>query len=620
MTGERALRAVLVALVAGPALAVTVGLGGGAPVFFEYRETKLAAALFLGTLFVAAFVGIHGAPRSVRWSAATLRRSPELVLFAALLAWMTASGLWVEVRPNWGYELRQYGLFLAVALLLRSWADSRRGVALLSGAAICAATAVLVAVGLAQAAGLLPWLRPIDPGYGVGYPSLLGYKNPMALAVVGQIVLLPWLAGRAMERVRGRPGRWLLLGGLGTLFAVECAYVAFLKSRTAYLSLGVALVGLLAVAWRARRRGRSGAGGGRTPAAAAPALLAALAVLAAAGARAGAFSLAPDLRARAASLATEHVGGWRTSDRVTYLVNSVAMARDRPLGVGLGEWQTWYPVYRAWNPEVAFSDRVQPRRAHDDHAQVLAELGVPGFLLWAAFWAALLWRAFVTGARDDPFGTPLLGLQLLVFAVAMAGDFVLEHPYLKLQFFLVLALLPTGGGRLAEEPPREAARPAGTAWAVRALLAALVVAAAWEAWGLAARVGSSGFLRSHYLRLAEGTSAGLPPGALEDELGATLAAGEGFLRGRGHAKDFFKDYLLVAEAEYLAGRPERAHELAWESLGLHPYNTQAFELLAAIWAPVDADHGRAFERARRHVLDGPARGFDVPYPERRALR
>jgi len=605
MTGERALRAVLVALVAGPAVAVTVGLGGGAPVFFEYRETKLAAALFLGTLFVAAFVGLHGGARSVRWTADTLRRSPELTLFAALLAWMTATGLWVEVRPNWWYELRQYGLFLAVALLLRSWAARSRGVAFLAGGSLVATAAVLVAVGLAQAAGLLPWLRPIDPGYGVGFPSLLGYKNPMALAVVGQIVLLPWLAGRAMDRVRGGPARGLLLGGLGALFAVECGYVAFLKSRTAYLSLGVALVGLLVVTWRARRRGR---------------LLAALAVLAAAGALAGAFALAPDLRARAASLATEHVGGWRTSDRVTYLVNSVAMARDRPLGVGLGDWQTWYPVYRAWNPEVAFSDRVQPRRAHDDHAQMLAELGVPGFLLWAAFWVVLLRRAFVTGARDDPFGTPLLGLQLLVFGVAMAGDFVLEHPYLKLQFFLVLALLPPGAGRVAEEPRREASRPSAAAWALRALLAALVVAAAWEAWGLAARVGSSGFLRTHYLRLAEGSAAGLPPGALEDELGATLAAGERFLRGRGHAKDFFKDYLLVAEAEYLAGRPERAHELAWAALDLHPYDTQTFELLAAIWAPVDAGRSAELLAVRRHILDGPSRGLELPYPARRPLR
>lgn len=613
MRAERALRAVLMALVFGPALAVTVGIRGGMPVFFEYRETKLAAALFLGTLFVAAFVAFHGAARSVRRTAETLRRSPELALFAALLAWMAASGLWVEVAPNWWYELRQYGLFFAVALLLRSWAARFPGVALLAGGSLCAATAALVGVGLAQAAGLLPWLRPIDPGYGVGYPSLLGYKNPMALAVVGQIVLLPWLAGRAMERVRNGPARGLLLGGLGALFAVECGYVAFLESRTAYVSLGLALAGLLALAWRARRRGPFAPGAGRAPAPA----LAALAVLLAAGALAAAFALAPDLRARAASLATEHVGGWRTSDRVTYLVNSAAMARDRPLGVGLGDWQTWYPVYRPWNPAVAFSDRVQPRRAHDDHAQLLAELGVPGLLLWVAFWGVLLRRAFVTGARDDPFDTPLVGLQLLVFGVAMAGDFVLEHPYLKLQFFLVLALLPGG---VAEDAPREPARPAARAWAVRALLAALVVAAAWEARGLAARIGSSGFLRSHYLRLAEGRAAGVAPGALEAELEATLAHGERFLRGRGHAKDFFKDYLLVAEAEYLAGRPERAHELAWESLELHPYNTQAFELLADLWAPLDAEHGQAFERARRHVLDGPARGFDVPYPERRALR
>ena len=86
------------------------------------------------------------------------------------------------------------------------------------------------------------------------------------------------------------------------------------------------------------------------------------------------------------------------------------------------------------------------------------------------------------------------------------------------------------------------------------------------------------------------------------------------VHGHGFTKTLFRDYLMAAQVALLDGRPARAHELAWASLRLHPYDSQAFRLLARIWAPVDVARSRTFERAARSILEGPAAGFDGEYP------
>lgn len=650
-TGDRILRGALVALAALPAFAVLPGARHGHLLFLEYREPKLAAALLLGSVFLALFVSTRGVRRTVRAVAESLAVDSDLAVLALLLCVMALSRLWVRVPENLWYELRQYSLFFTLALLLRWWARREPRTSTLLLGAHCGATALLVLIGALQAAGALPWLVAIDPGYGVGYPSLLGYKNPMALAVVGQIFLLPLLALPGPPAPPALPGlpalptdsaprtgasarrRNLRLGGLACLFILECVYVAFLKSRTSYLALGVGLTLCLVLVGPSRPGalaptrspgGPSTADRGPRPrrsdlAKGGLVLVGALLALGLV------FGLSQGLRSRLLSVKTDYVDSWWTSDRGTYLMNSVAMARHRPFGVGLGDWQTHYPVYRAHNPGVAFSELVQPRRAHDDHAQLLGELGVPGFLTWALFWCCLLWLRFRPGRKGDALRDRLVGVQCLVLLVAMAGDFYLEHPYLKLQFFLILGLPPSGAEDL-RRPVERAKGPGARAasWTARgsrvrraggALLAlALVATASWEAWALMARTHASSLLRFHYLRIAEASAAGLPIDALRPELREARAAGDRFIRGHGHAKTFYKDYLILAEIWLLSGHPSLAHELAWDSLRLHPYNSQAFRLLAEIWAPLDPDRSRMFQELHHDILDGPTGGFRPDYP------
>ena len=76
------------------------------------------------------------------------------------------------------------------------------------------------------------------------------------------------------------------------------------------------------------------------------------------------------------------------SDRGVYLRNTLNMARYRPFGVGLGDWQSQYPVFRSVRRSADFTDQgleVQVRRAHSDHVQFLGEAGWPGFVLWLAY-------------------------------------------------------------------------------------------------------------------------------------------------------------------------------------------------------------------------------------------
>ena len=533
MTGDRALRAALAALATLPALAVLAGVGGGQVLFLEYREPKLVAAVLLGTVFVALFVWVHGLRRTSMALWTSLAESPELALFALLLGLMVLSGLWAAVTENWWYEVRQSSLFFAVAVLVRWWARRKPPVAGLLAAAVCGVTAMLVLVGGLQAAGLLPWLTPIDPGYGVGYPSLLGYKNPMALAVIGQIFLLPLAAEPLLLRTRGPGRRRALYAGVGALFVLECVYVAFLKSRTSYLALGLGLALGLLVAAGVLTHSDPRARGRRSPRAARPVLPALVTLALVAGLGALALSLALDvgLRARLVSAKADYVDSWSTSDRATYLLNSVAMVRHRPFGVGLGNWQTFYPVYRPHNPGVAFSETVQPRRAHDDHAQLLAELGWPGLALWGAFWVVLLWRRFRPAEGADALRSRLLGVQLVVWLGAMAGDFVLEHPYLKLLFFLVLALPAGFAGRTDGSPGTAADRLDRLDRFVRPLLVVLVLAVAWEAWAWAARLHASGCLRAHYVRIAAGRAAGRPPASSGRRSGRLWRRGTGWSTG-----------------------------------------------------------------------------------------
>jgi O-antigen ligase len=58
-------------------------------------------------------------------------------------------------------------------------------------------------------------------------------------------------------------------------------------------------------------------------------------------------------------------------------------------GHGLGQFFTEFPL---WTPHVTILSQ-RPAEAHNEVINVIAELGLPGVVLWLAFFAVVLWRA-----------------------------------------------------------------------------------------------------------------------------------------------------------------------------------------------------------------------------------
>lgn len=574
-----------------PALAVSWGYEDGGLAFVLYREPKLVAAAVLGWTFVAVSLWRDRAAFSAS-ALSELGRRPAFAALVAFLAYLSLTGLWVRVEENYFYEIRQYGLLLVllVVLVLRGRHDA--GVAAVVRYGLVASLGVVTALGALQLAVPLALLAPIDPDIGTRHPSLMGYKNPAALAVLGQIFLLAQLVfdGR---RKRGLGWRKL---GWGLLAAAELAYLISLESRTSYAALAVATAFLL-VLGISRRPRRSWL------------LRAAAAVGAAAVLAAAVFALVRPARERMLSLVeiVSRPGSYLESDRGTYLANTVNMARHHPFGVGLGDWQTQYPVFRKYNRTVAFDDRFQTRRAHSDHVQFLGEAGWPGLALWAAFLVLLVAEVSRRYRRTGSASALFLAAQLVAFAAAMATDYLLELPYGKLQFFLVVFLALASDDAERPRPRRgAAARTPG----VRLLLAAAVLAAAAEIAyhaSLAVKVHAAAALESAYLRTVESEPA---PG--RGELSRILDLGRRFARLPGHTKTMHKDYLLLAHAAHLMGRSEVALAAAERALELHPYHPNTLRLMSVLVE--DPDVSREWREAYRHVMDEAAEGFAREYP------
>ncbi len=602
---DRWLHGLLAATVVLPALAFAYGTEGGRVAFVLYREPKLAAVQVLGWTLLAALAWRR--PEAVDPRAVTrLLKGPVPGLAVVLLAWMAMGVLWVEVPANLFYELHQYALLVALLLALLLWREVDPRVDRTLLVALVAGFAPLTLLGLLQLAVSLPWLAPIDPALGVRNPSLMGYKNPMALALVGQIFLLAHLATRPAPR-DGSARRivWIVLG------ACELVYLATLHSRTAYLALVAG--GLLAAVLAVSRR--------RSPRAVA---WAAAVVVAAGGLFAAGLALAPGggERLRSAVGFVASPGTFLASDRGVYLRNTVHMVADQPFGVGLGDWQTQYPLYRRYDRYRAFTETHQVRRAHGDHVQMLGELGWQGLAVWLALLVAAalgpLRRYLATGGSRALFA----GVQVVTLAVAMAGDYVVEMPYHKFELFLVLVLAVAAAGPVAGEGPAAdgAKEPPSRRRRIALALAVTALAAAGAAYavGLGVKSYCAAALRRDFVELTEGRG-GEPVTAGLGEAGAALlvridARGARCARIPGVTKTTYKDELIRAYVAWKLGDLPRARAFARSSLALHPYHLNAFRLLAVLDREGNPARAASYQETYRYLMDEVTDGFRRPYP------
>lgn len=109
------------------------------------------------------------------------------------------------------------------------------------------------------------------------------------------------------------------------------------------------------------------------------------------------------------------------------------MARDYPLGVGVGCYPQYYNVYDASSGEYGRS-----RSVHSSHFAVLAETGWPGLMLWFAMFVVSFFKLFAGRARalKNIKGNPRAELYLFLTnalicsqIVFLAGGSFYEMPY-----------------------------------------------------------------------------------------------------------------------------------------------------------------------------------------------
>lgn len=536
-----------------------------------YREPKLAALQILGWTFLAAWVF-----RQRRWLASrdgrrclfAQLRHPFFLAFAAFLSYGASTLLWVRVPENLLYELTQYVFLFLFTLTLALWADREPRVRRWLWAGLAFALVPAALLSALQLVGDLPVLRPIDTGLGVRHGSLFGAKNPLALALLGSFFLVVGWTDRD-----GRGSRYAAVYAAGLI-----VLIASLQSRTALFALLVVSSLLWLGGWLVPgRRGLR---------------LVTVAGLGMVGLGASSI-LSPAAGDRARSLAEtlRHPTSYLESDRGIYLRNTLHMVSEHPWGVGLGDWQTQYPLARRAGPEAAFTVDHQARRAHSDPVQILGETGWLGLTLWAVLCAVALGlplRDFVRFRRPDSL---ILAAQLGALLLAGLFDYLIEQPWHKLQFFgvAVLGLIVT-----RRSPERRTAGLDGVGspatgpaagWAPRLVSCFVTLLAGAGVFHFAqhmVRSQLSAELSARYEVAFEAERAETAGADRRRLWTAVERVGDRLDGLAGHSRTSYRDSLIRARAALALGDRRRAFDQCRQSLRLHPFHPNTYGLLAEL--------------------------------------
>jgi len=131
------------------------------------------------------------------------------------------------------------------------------------------------------------------------------------------------------------------------------------------------------------------------------------------------------------------------TSRIDIWKDSLAMAKDHPLGVGLGNYEHVYPIYH-----VNFSPHLRVLDAHNDYLQIFNESGWPGFIVlvggYLFFMGSRIRRLMTMNPKYDPLlfflGTGAIsGMAAIGFHSFF--DFNLQIPANCVYFVVLMALV-----------------------------------------------------------------------------------------------------------------------------------------------------------------------------------
>ncbi len=391
MTTSRFLM-LLWSLVAATALATAVAMSPGS---FDVFRTPKDVALLVSCLAILT-AGAAGALLNDD-VAQLFRRLPvvPVTLALAAAAWTIVASL-ASLRPNASFWAPITVIccvtFFSAALLT---AHGKPVVALLVVLIPAAANAILAILQSTQL--WYPWA--IDPRTPARLRATALIGNPNDL---GSYLVLPALAAFAAA-LSWRRHRWLLIVEMLLLAGVASA-----QSVTPFLAAGA---GVFIMAFTSRTRAlRIGI---------AVALVALI----------GVAFLHPGSRSRFQSLVETSSSGdlpEMTSYRIMPAVTALEMFADRPLlGIGPGSFSALYMSYKndidEKYPQWVRLSNESFGQAHNDHLQILAETGLPGYLI---FIAALVVLALISFRRTDATEDADPKVQFArIFAFPAAGCF-----------------------------------------------------------------------------------------------------------------------------------------------------------------------------------------------------
>lgn len=414
-----AARPVLVLLAAGLLIIPTL-YSGGMEAFRLPKELAFRAEAI--ALLAAAVFWATASRRSWRLSA-----RPELILAGLVVVWAAVTTVFSTNRT---LSVDSFITVVAAAVIFVATCLAAQTTSIVAVDVLMAAACANAAVVILQELKIWsPFTQKIGGHYGsVGF---LGNTND-----VGTFLAAPALAALVLAISASRARRWI--------YAAICALlVAGLAASASRAAVGALMAGLIVFALRHSRRA----------ALASAAIIAVLIALTISpstplGARARDFIDA------AATRDYERL----YSERLLPILTCIDMTRDHPLlGVGPGCFRYHFMAYR-----VALKDHYPKEwtrgfpgnwgAAHNDHLQVAAESGLPGYAL---FLAAIVIAGGVVGrARQRASAATIeaafahalrVPLAVLVFVLCLA-QFPLELAAPRLMLITLAALCITWDG------------------------------------------------------------------------------------------------------------------------------------------------------------------------------
>jgi hypothetical protein len=476
---------------------VYLGLeGGGYDPLVHDQVGILAWWVLLGTVLVGALP--RRRPRPVALAA--------IGLLALFLAWTALSLSWTESSERTFAEVARVGGYLGF-LVLAVFACHRGGARRMAAAVACGIGVVTLVALLSrlhpswfgneihQTAAFLPGSAerlsyPVDYWNGLACLIAIGLPPMLQLATNARLALVRGLAAAALPALLLTIYFTLSRGGIGAAVIAVAVFFAFTSDRLPKLAIGAiagaggaililaaasreelvhglvdatsrqqgddvllltvvvcavvgVLVGVLNLATRDLRRP---AWTVPSPAFSLTALAAAIAVLLVAGLALGAPGRASDAWGEFKESDTpvggsDRLGSVAGESRYAIWSSAVREMQSSPLnGTGAGSFEYW------WNRDGTTSETVVD--THSMYLQVLAELGVVGFLVAIAFFALVLLAGAVISLRAAIPQRPALAAALAgctAFCVSASVDWMWQIPVLPVAMLLLAGTLLSGG-------------------------------------------------------------------------------------------------------------------------------------------------------------------------------